>query len=369
MASGGCCVARRHCLLGALLVAAAFFFFCYMNVLEMGSGWLPSDWIQSHSPKLFFSLGGANASQARLASPSAVTTTTAAGASQASAPPPYVSPGPYVVEYPHQYEFVLNQPQKCEGEPPFVVLVVQVAPANRAHRDTIRLTWGAEGRVRGKLLRTVFLLGRPTGPGAAGVQAQLEQEAARHADLVQSDFLDCYKNLTIKSMVMLEWLARHCPGAAYAMKVDSDMFLNPPNLVGLLLDAPRAGYMTGLVAHGGPVLRDPSNKWYLPEALFPRPVYPPYALGLGYVLSADLPPRLLEAARHVTAVYIEDVYLGLCMEHLGVAPSEPPAGGLFHVVPLGYDRCTFSRIVATTLTPDVDRMRLWEDFKRPEPYC
>ncbi|CAF90122.1 unnamed protein product [Tetraodon nigroviridis] len=206
------------------------------------------------------------------------------------------------------------------------------------------------------------------GEAAEELQQQLVEESREHGDLVQGDFLDCYKNLTIKTMVMLEWLQAHCSGASYAMKIDSDTFLNVPNLIRMLADAPTSNYMTGLVARNGPVLRDPNSKWYLPAEVYPDPVYPPYALGLGYVLSMDLPPKLLEASRQVRAVYIEDVYLGMCLQFLGLSPTDPPRGGYFQVFPVAYSRCAYSTLIATT-ADNQDRVKVWEDFKRPGPPC
>uniref|UniRef100_UPI0009B4683D beta-1,3-galactosyltransferase 2-like n=1 Tax=Monopterus albus TaxID=43700 RepID=UPI0009B4683D len=139
-------------------------------------------------------------------------------------PVPYVSPGPYLVEYPKEYHFIINEPQKCEEHKPFVVLVVPVAPHNRAHRDIVRSTWGAESLVLGKVVKLFFLLGLHTGEGVEQLQEQLLQESKDHQDLVQSNFVDCYKNLTIKTMVMLEWVDSYCPNASYVMKIDSDMF-------------------------------------------------------------------------------------------------------------------------------------------------
>lgn len=279
---------------------------------------------------------------------------------------PYVSPGPYLVEYPYEYHFVINEPHKCEEEEPFVVLMVPVAPNNRPHRDIIRSTWGSENLVQGKVVKAFFMLGLQTGER---LQDQLLQESKDHRDLIQGDFLDCYKNLTIKTMVMLEWLNSYCSGATYAMKIDSDMFLNVPNLVNMLLNAPKMNYLTGLVARGASVLRDPSSKWYLPTELYPDPMYPRYALGLGYVLSLDLPKKLQEASRHVKALYIEDVYLGLCMQHLGIPPTDPPSWGYFNVFPVQYSRCAFSKLVATTVNKYTDRVWIWKDFKKPGPYC
>ncbi|XP_047437614.1 beta-1,3-galactosyltransferase 1-like [Mugil cephalus] len=282
---------------------------------------------------------------------------------------PDVSLRPYLVEYPYKYNFLMNEPQRCEQEKPFLVLMVPVAPHNRKHRDVIRSTWGGQSSVLGKELRLFFLLGLQTGDGAELLREQLLQESKEHRDLIQSDFLDCYKNLTIKTMVMLEWLDSYCSSASYAMKIDSDMFLNVPNLIKMLLEAPETNYMTGLVEYEGGVCRDKYSKWYIPEELYSEPVLPHYALGLGYVLSLDLPKKLVEASRHVRALYIEDVYLGLCMKHAGIRPTDPPSGNYFHFFPKPYSRCAFSQIVTTTINEYMDRIWLWIDFNRPGPYC
>nr|XP_046252524.1 beta-1,3-galactosyltransferase 1-like [Scatophagus argus] len=287
----------------------------------------------------------------------------------APSPVPYKSPRPYLVEYPYDYHFIINEPQKCEQQKPFLVLMVPVAPHNRKDRDIVRSTWGGESPVLDKVVMLFFLLGLHTGEGAEQLQDQLLQESKEHQDLIQSDFLDCYKNLTIKTMVMLEWLDFHCSSASYAMKIDSDTFLNVPNLITMLLNAPKTNYMTGLVERGAVVHRDPSSKWYVPVELYPHPQYPRYALGLGYVLSLDLPKKLVEASRHVKPLYLEDVYLGLCMQHLGIPPTDPPKWGYFNVFPVEYSRCAYSRLIATTTHENSDRLSDWKDFKKPGSYC
>uniref|UniRef100_A0A3Q3XGR3 Hexosyltransferase n=1 Tax=Mola mola TaxID=94237 RepID=A0A3Q3XGR3_MOLML len=280
----------------------------------------------------------------------------------------FKSPGGYLVEYPYRYHFIINEPTKCQQQKPFVVLVVPVAPHNRADRDIIRRTWGSESSALDKVVTLVFLLGLRSGEEAEKIQDQLLEESKEHGDLIQSNFLDCYKNLTIKTMVMLEWLDAYCPSAAYAMKIDSDMFLNVPNLVRMLTKAPKRNYMTGLVERGAGVHRDPSSKWYMPAELYPHEEYPRYALGLGYVLSLDLPKKLVEASRHVSALYLEDVYLGLCMQHLGIPPTDPPSVGYFYVFPVEYSRCAYSKLIATTTHQHADRIS-WElsDLKLSGP--
>ncbi|CAL8270563.1 unnamed protein product [Gadus morhua 'NCC'] len=65
-----------------------------------------------------------------------------------------------------------------------------------------------------------------------------------------------------------------------------------------------------------------------------KPEYPPYPLGMGYVLSLDLPGKLLQASAHIRPIYIEDVYLGMCLKHLGITPTNPPDESMFIINPV-----------------------------------
>lgn len=291
-------------------------------------------------------------------------TTTEIDSSKHQPPQPAQVPvSPYFVAYPHQYSLILDEPSSCGQQSPFLVLMIPVAPYNKEARDIIRNTWGKETTVFGKTISHYFLLGL-SGEESGPLQEQVVKESQKHRDILQSSFVDSYMNLTIKTMVMFEWLRSHCPNTTYAMKIDSDMFLNVHNLVDMLLNAPKRLYMTGLVARDATVLRDPSSKWFLPESAFPDPTYPPYALGLGYVFSLDLPKKILEAALHVKAVYIEDVYVGLCMRHLGITLTDPPHGGLFQgIAPFQTGNCYWTSVITTILDSSSQLSSVWEIYQ------
>ncbi|XP_028272839.1 beta-1,3-galactosyltransferase 2-like isoform X2 [Parambassis ranga] len=272
------------------------------------------------------------------------------------------SPLPYLVAYPNQYHFILDEPNRCHQESPFLVVIIPVAPQNREARDIIRNTWGSEITVLGQPVSHYFLLG--VSKEQDGAQEQVLLESQRHHDILQSDFLDSYNNLTIKTMVMFEWLSTHCPKTSYAMKVDSDMFLNIQNLIGMLLNTPRHLYMTGRVVRDAAVLRDSNSKWFMPFSVFPESSYPPYALGLGYVFSLDLPKKILEASAHVKAVYIEDVYVGLCMRHVGITLTNPPNDGLFRTsVPENTGDCYWTSVITTILQNSQQLVDVWRTYQ------
>uniref|UniRef100_A0A8C9WXS6 Hexosyltransferase n=1 Tax=Sander lucioperca TaxID=283035 RepID=A0A8C9WXS6_SANLU len=286
--------------------------------------------------------------------------------------PQWEDPGPYHVAYPRDYKFIMNDTPACKNTTPFLVLMVPVAPSDVTARDTIRKTWGNEKLVLGQPIETLFILGRPGGADAEQQQEKLKQENLQHHDLIQSNFQDSYRNLTIKTMVMLEWLAVHCAEASYAIKIDSDMLLHVPNLVKLLLDhrTAKQNYMTGLVWWNSPVLRNPFNKFYMPTNVIAEPEYPPYPLGMAYVMSLDLPAKILVAAPHIKPIFIEDAYLGMCLKHLGLSPTDPPENTMFIVKPLHpLSSCSLSKVIAVTTTSISQMTCYWERSRLPEAKC
>uniref|UniRef100_A0A8C6T985 Hexosyltransferase n=1 Tax=Neogobius melanostomus TaxID=47308 RepID=A0A8C6T985_9GOBI len=221
--------------------------------------------------------------------------------------------------YAPNYHFTMDNPDACK-DPPFLVLMVPVEPKNVAARDAIRKTWGKEPLVLGERVLTMFMLGQ-----AGGDPNSLSGENLQHHDLIQSDFTDSYQNLTIKTMVIMHWLAMRCDNATFAMKIDSDMFLNIGNLVDMLKkpQIPRANYLTGMIMWNRPVIRSKNSKWYVPEEMYPEPQYPTYVLGAGYVFSNDLPARFVDISGTIKPFNIEDAYIGMCMKRLGLAPTSP----------------------------------------------
>lgn len=288
------------------------------------------------------------------------------GSEEAPTPEPHWEvPGPYHVAYPRNYKFIMDDTQTCKNATPFLILMVPVATNDWQSRNLIRKTWGREKIVLNKLVETIFAVGLP-GEGDAQ-QLTLKQESMQYQDIIQSNFLDSYHNLTIKTMVMMEWLAKYCSKASFVLKVDSDVVVHVNNLVKLLLDpkTPKQNYMTGLVWWHSPVLRSPFNKFYMPVSVISEPEYPPYPLGMAYVMSLDLPPKILNVSHQIKPIYIEDAYLGMCLKRLGISPTDPPEETMFLVNPQHpLNSCSLSKLIATTTTSVSQLSWYWHMIKR-----
>lgn len=270
---------------------------------------------------------------------------------------------------PETYEYIINQPDVCKERSPFLVFMVPVSPAEVEAREAVRKTWGASN----PNTLTLFYTGLLKGPGVELFQEKMEEESKVHADIIQMNFQDSYQNLTIKTMMMMNWLATYCPSASYAMKVDSDIFVNILYLVNLLKSAPERGFITGSVIRDGAPRRDRNSKWYLSEELYPEDSFPWYVSGAGYVFSLDLAAKISWGSRFVRMIPLEDVYVGLCLRVVGIKPvysrSLLTFRNLFEIRNLKYDRCTFARLVIVNQFKPSELVHIWQDFSSGHDNC
>lgn len=171
----------------------------------------------------------------------------------------------------------------------------------------------------------------------------------------------------------MNWLATHCPNASYTMKVDADIFVNVFYLIRRLSSSPRQGYITGSVIGDGKPRRDSNSKWQITEELYPEDSFPPYVSGAGYVFSTDLAARISWASRFVRMIPLEDVYVGLCLNVLGVRPvysrSLLTLRNLFEIQNLKYDRCIFAKLVLVNGFNPSQLLHAWQDFSQGHTSC
>lgn len=276
---------------------------------------------------------------------------------------------------PSTYRFILNQPQLCEKKSPFLVLMIPVTLHGREARTAIRKTWGQYGLIPGVNILHLFVIGQPA-QSEPVLQEQLERESKEYGDIIQMNFVDSYRNLTIKTMMIMNWISTYCQGAWYTMKIDADVFLNVRYLVDYLHEqgeSSRKDYITGSVISDAVPHRDTFNKWYISEDLYPNTWYPPYVSGAAYVFSTDLARKISWASRFVLPIPLEDVYVGMCLHVLGVKPVYATRylglTNLFEVRKLNYERCTFSkRIVVNGFKPQ-NLLHIWHDFQKSKFSC
>ncbi|XP_072520885.1 beta-1,3-galactosyltransferase 2 [Salminus brasiliensis] len=273
------------------------------------------------------------------------------------------------------YRYSLNQPELCEGREPFLVFMIPVTGEDSESRAAIRKTWGRDNVVPGVDIARLFFIGQPREPKPQP-EEYLQKESSEYGDIIQMNFLDTYQNLTIKTMMIMNWLATYCPSARYGMKVDADIFVNVPYLVRYLQNQGKSSerdYITGSVINDGHPRRNQHSKWYLSEDVYPESLFPPYVSGAGYVFSIDVAKKISWASRFVRPIPMEDVYVGLCLHFLDVHPvfcrTFFPYRNLFEIRHLEYDKCTYAqRIIVTGFTPS-QLLNIWQHFQNDRSSC
>ncbi|KAM9324537.1 beta-1,3-galactosyltransferase 2-like [Gastrophryne carolinensis] len=269
------------------------------------------------------------------------------------------------------YKYLINEPKKCLTSNPFLILLIAVQAWQKEARQAIRQTWGKEDFLPGVKVLRLFLLGKEVVRNKR-VEQYITEERRRYHDIIQQDFLDTYYNLTLKTLMGLHWVATYCPHALYVMKTDSDMFINTEYLVYKVLkpdQPPRTNFFTGQVLINRFPFRDRQSKWFMPKEIYPGYRYPPFCSGTGYVFSGDLAAKILNISANITILHLEDVYVGLCLNKLGVSLVHPPKASDFNNWKISYHPCVYNSLVTSHQLEPSEILTYWNDLQHKKFTC
>ena len=271
--------------------------------------------------------------------------------------------GPSGALGPGPFPYIIEETNKCSERQVFLVLLITVEAHQLDRRDAIRRTWGDEGQEG--VVRLFLLGGEGAGEQGRLQQKALESESLKHHDILQQDFLDTYYNLTAKTLMGLNWVARRCPRASFVMKTDGDVFVNTEYLVRKLLrlEPGTENYITGKIHWNEEPVRDKSSKWYVSKEER-NSTYPFFISGGGYVFSGDLAWKVSNASLGVPRFRLEDVHVALRLAELGVEPTEPLAGefNLEDQVPWSYH--AYSHLVMSHAVSPNDMVEYWSRLQK-----
>lgn len=263
------------------------------------------------------------------------------------------------------FPMLINHPEKCKGDV-FLLMVIKSVATQYDRREAIRKTWGKEQMVDGKRVRTLFLLGQSANQEERQHHQKLvEFENQIYGDILQWDFEDTFFNLTLKETHFLKWFHVHCHSVRYIFKGDDDIYVSVSNMIEFLaLGDHGKNLFVGDVIFKAKPIRKKESKYYIPETLYNKTYYPPYAGGGGFIMDASLARRLHWVAKSMDLYPIDDVYLGMCLEVLEVVPVKHMAFKTFGLVKnkesrLNREPCFFrSMIVVHRLLPP-DLVHMW----------
>ncbi|XP_045613934.2 beta-1,3-galactosyltransferase 5 [Procambarus clarkii] len=253
--------------------------------------------------------------------------------------------------------------EKCKRNEVDVLLIVPSSVANLKARQAVRRSWGAHLPSSWQL---IFYIGETAD---SLLQDQVRAEAEKHGDIAQDlSFYDSYSNLTLKTLSLLSWTQSFCMNASFILKIDDDIFLNvqrlysltvcvnearkymysekkkdnssssdaqekvtpaptflktfPKNLCDAFTPYQYISYFINSQTHeyesylfGGYLYnrvkadRDPYSKWYLDPKIYPNEFLPPFLSGTSYIMTSNIIRHLIEAAKFIPLIELEDVYI------------------------------------------------------------
>ncbi|XP_061095281.1 UDP-GlcNAc:betaGal beta-1,3-N-acetylglucosaminyltransferase 7-like [Conger conger] len=271
------------------------------------------------------------------------------------------------------FPMILNHPEKCQGDIHLLIVIKSIITQHN-RREVIRRTWGKEKVIDGKRIKTVFLLATTSNEEQqANHQKLLEYEDYIYGDILQWDFQDSFFNLTLKETAFLKWFSAYCHQVRYIFKGDDDVFVSIPNILEFLKSTVTEDLFVGDIPLKAKPIRKKKNKYYIPEALFNKTYYPPYAGGGGFLMDGPLAKRLYGASNTLDLFPIDDVFLGMCLEVLQVSPIRHNAFKTFGLVKdkksrLNKEPCFYKDMLVVHKLLPPDLIAMWE-LLASRPVC
>ena len=192
-----------------------------------------------------------------------------------------------------------------------VLFLILSSPADEQSRTDIRHSWISITEANhAPRFRHMFVLGMVED---LDIQRRIDAEQTHNGDILQKDMPEGYRNITVKVVEGLRWATLQCPRAHYIMKVDTDSFVNIAGLMSVISSMGPEGSLFGACTYTYTPFRDPEHSWYIPFQLYPPSVFAPYCLGAGYVLTSEAAKIVVQIARDMPPIGLEDVFVGLCL--------------------------------------------------------
>jgi hypothetical protein len=224
----------------------------------------------------------------------------------------------------HPYNFTQNPKSRiCSKSKVFLLVYVHSTPGNFKRRLGIRETWARRSLFPD--IRLVFMIGIPNVTTTDYKQSQfnldeinemIQMESSLYGDIVQENFIDSYRNLTLKGVMSLKWISRHCSQAKFVLKIDDDIIVNIFHLLRhlhILTENKEINDKSLMCNFYGDrrmaVVRNPKSKWYLSRDDYPFDRFGSYCSGSAYIFTGKLAKQMFRYSFYIKYIFIDDYYV------------------------------------------------------------
>lgn len=187
----------------------------------------------------------------------------------------------------------------------FLLILVPIRPFDIHSRQLVRNTWFKGFENSSDVAMRFVMGGKSMGPDK---HFELSEENGTYGDIILIDTVESGSALTNKTLGLINWAHRHVQ-FSYLMKCDDDTYVFVNNMITELRQRPTTTKLYyGKMLRNSPPIRGKykwaDNEWDL------SPVFLPFAMGGGYVLSHDLVAILSEATPKLKWHVNEDTAIG-----------------------------------------------------------
>ncbi|XP_033102924.1 uncharacterized protein LOC117105760 [Anneissia japonica] len=277
-------------------------------------------------------------------------------------------------------DFIIDEPTTCQAnENIFLLNVILTAPRFVDSRNAIRKAWADVKVVKGRNIKSVFFMGKPTTANLVQKMApRVNSESERYRDIIQAVALE--ENIVssptvFKMLSVFKWVVSWCPHATYILISTDSLFVNYENILKAIDE--NAGvnkrylYM-GRVKKYSKVDRTPGHPEYISKAVYNNSNLPKYCVGgAGVVLSSAFVHRAYDDAMCHSFKPLRfpsgDMYLGIQAKRLRVEAIYQEE---FLRAGFEADYCDLkhSMTLGGFLTP-TSISEIWKNFTTPIDHC
>lgn len=186
-----------------------------------------------------------------------------------------------------------------------LLVFITSAPGHESHRTAVRQTWGHFALRKDVVM--IFVVGQTSKPE---YQLMIDRENDRFGDIIQSNSVDHYGNLTLKTTAMFEWAKTFCSETPFILKTDDDMYINMPLLLAYI-DSKKheKRVMFGRIAKGWKPVRSKKSKYYVDMGTYSKSTYPEFVTGPAYLFTSDIVDDIYNKILETDFFFLEDVLI------------------------------------------------------------
>ncbi|CEF63219.1 Beta-1,3-galactosyltransferase brn [Strongyloides ratti] len=204
------------------------------------------------------------------------------------------------------------------GEKRSILIIVKSAPNRYEYRKAIRDTWGKQKNMLGFKIRTIFVMGNDINN-----KKNIEDEYEINQDLLVGDFIDDYRNNTLKLILSFDLAKNYCNlknPIPFYLFIDDDYYLSIENLISeVKYHIPSERLYMGYRFDSTP-FRITLAKHHISLSEYPFSRWPPYISAGAVLLTNTTLSEFYYASKYVKTFKFDDIYTGIIAYLLGITP-------------------------------------------------